>query len=111
MAQKQPYLQAGTLVSQLDPSGAFYGHDKIEGVATPDSGQTLYLSNDNDFGIDFIGGVSDTDPTPDPVTGTWEVHQKVPPATGQVDDGEILKVDTTKLPAVLKTVTVTIHVG
>ena len=86
-------------------------HDKIEGVATPDAGQTLYLSNDNDFGIDFIGGVSDAAPTPDPVTGAWEIHQKVLPATGQVDDGEILKVDTTKLPAVLKTVTVTIHVG
>ena len=114
VAQKQPYLQAGTLVSQLDPSGALYGHDKIEGVATPDAGQTLYLSNDNDFGIDFIGGTpstTDAAPTPDPVTGAWEVHQKVLPATGQVDDGEILKVDTTKLPAVLKTVTVTIHVG
>jgi hypothetical protein len=38
------------------------------------------------------------------------VHQKVLPATGQEDNGEILEVDTTKLPAVLKTVTVTIHV-
>ena len=38
------------------------------------------------------------------------MHQKVLPATGQPDNGEILKVDTTKLPAVLKTVTVTIHV-
>jgi hypothetical protein len=39
------------------------------------------------------------------------VHQKVLPGTGQPDNGEILKVDTSKLPAVLKTVTVTIHVG
>jgi hypothetical protein len=38
------------------------------------------------------------------------VHQKTLPATGQPDDSEILEVDTTKLPAVLKTVTVTIHV-
>jgi Esterase-like activity of phytase/Bacterial Ig domain len=101
VAQKQPYLQIGTLVSQLDPSGALFGHDKVEGVATPDGGQTLYLSNDDDFGIDTIA----VDPS-----GLWTVHQKVLPATGQTDNGEILKVDTTKLPAVLKTVTVTIRV-
>jgi Esterase-like activity of phytase/Bacterial Ig domain len=102
VAQKQPYLQVGTLVSQLDPSGALFAHDKVEGVATTDGGQTLYLSNDDDFGIDTIAV--------DPTTGLWTVHQKVLPPTGQVDNGEILKVDTTKLPAVLKTVTVTIHV-
>jgi hypothetical protein len=101
VAQKQPYLDLGTLVSQLDPSGAFFGHDKIEGVATTDGGRTLYLSNDDDFGIDSIS----VDPD-----GTWTVHQKTLPATGQPDDSEILEVDTTKLPAVLKTVTVTIHV-
>ncbi|HEU0242000.1 MAG TPA: esterase-like activity of phytase family protein [Micromonosporaceae bacterium] len=101
VAQKQPYLNIGTLVSQLDPSGALFGHDKVEGVATADAGKTLYLSNDDDFGIDTI--VVDPD-------GTWTVHQKVLPATGQTDNGEVLKVDVTKLPAVLKTVTVTIHV-
>ena len=42
--------------------------------------------------------------------GTWGVHQKTLPGTGQEDTGEILEVDTTKLPAVLKTVTVTITV-
>jgi hypothetical protein len=102
VAQKQPYLQVGTLVSQLNPSGALFGHDKVEGVATTDAGKTLYLSNDDDFGIDTIA----VDPD-----GTWSVHQKVLPGTGQPDNGEILKVDTSKLPAVLKTVTVTIHVG
>jgi uncharacterized protein YndB with AHSA1/START domain len=101
VAQKQPYLNVGTLVSQLDPSGAFFAHDKIEGVATANAGKTLYLSNDDDFGIDTIA----VDPD-----GRWTVHQKVLPPTGQSDNGEILKVDTTKLPAVLKTVTVTIHV-
>ncbi|WP_328467146.1 esterase-like activity of phytase family protein [Streptomyces sp. NBC_00448] len=101
VAQKQPYLNVGTLVSQLDPSGAFFSHDKVEGVATTDAGKTLYLSNDDDFGIDTIA----VDPD-----GKWTVHQKVMPPTGQTDNGEILKVDTTKLPAVLKTVTVTIHV-
>ena len=87
----------------------FFGHDKVEGVATTDAGKTLYLSNDDDFGIDYIGDNGDANPIPDP-DGTWGVHQKVLPATGQEDNGEILKVDTTKLPAVLKTVTVTIHV-
>jgi hypothetical protein len=98
VAQKQPYLDVGTLVSQLDPSGAFFSHDKVEGVATANAGKTLYLSNDDDFGIDTIA----VDPD-----GKWTVHQKVLPPTGQSDNGEI---DTTKLPAVLKTVTVTIHV-
>jgi hypothetical protein len=101
VAQKQPYVNVGTLVSQLDPSGTFFSHDKVEGVATADAGKTLYLSNDDDFGIDTIA----VDPD-----GKWTVHQKVLPPTGQTDNGEILKVDTTKLPAVLKTVTVTIHV-
>lgn len=101
VAQKQPYLNVGTLVSQLDPSGKFFAHDKVEGVATTDAGKTLYLSNDDDFGIDTIA----VDPD-----GKWTVHQKVLPPTGQTDNGEILKVDTTKLPAVLKTVTVTIRV-
>jgi hypothetical protein len=71
-------------------------------VATTDGGKTLYLSNDDDFGVDTIA----VDPD-----GTWTVHQKVLPATGQPDNGEILKVDTTELPDVLKTATVTIHVN
>ncbi|MFI0943142.1 esterase-like activity of phytase family protein [Streptomyces sp. NPDC021020] len=101
VAQKQQTLDVGTLVSQLDPTGGFFAHDKVEGVATSDGGRTLYLSNDDDFGIDTIA----VDPD-----GTWTVHQKVLPSTGAEDSGEILKVDTTKLPAVLKTVTVTITV-
>jgi phytase-like protein/Big-like domain-containing protein len=101
VAEKQPYLQVGTLVTQLDPSGKLFGHDKVEGVATTDGGKTLYLSNDDDFGIDTIA----VDPD-----GLWTVHQKVLPATGQPDNGEILEVDTTRLPDVLKSATVTIHV-
>ncbi|GAA4157454.1 hypothetical protein GCM10022286_09110 [Gryllotalpicola daejeonensis] len=109
VAQKQPYVEVGQLVSQLDPTGKLFGHDKVEGVATTDAGKTLYLSNDDDFGIDYIGNNGDDEPQAD-ADGTWGVHQKVLPATGAEDDGEILKVDTTKLPAVLKTVTVTVHV-
>jgi Esterase-like activity of phytase/Bacterial Ig domain len=101
VAQETAYLQVGGLVTQLDPSGKLFGHDKVEGVATTDGGKTLYLSNDDDFGIDTIA----VDPD-----GKWTVHQKVLPATGQPDNGEILKVDTTKLPDVPKTTTVTIHV-
>jgi Esterase-like activity of phytase/Bacterial Ig domain len=101
VAAKQPYLQVGSLVTQLDPSGKLFGHDKVEGVATTDGGKTLYLSNDDDFGIDTIA----VDPD-----GMWTVHQKVLPATGQPDNGEILKVATTRVPDVLKSATVTIHV-
>ncbi|WP_446038350.1 esterase-like activity of phytase family protein [Streptomyces sp. SID1121] len=101
VAQKQPYLNVGTLVSQLDPTGTFFAHDKVEGVATADGGKTLYLSNDDDFGIDTIA----VDPD-----GRWTIHQKVLPPTGRTDNAEILKVDTTKLPAVLKTVKVTVRV-
>jgi hypothetical protein len=39
------------------------------------------------------------------------VHQKTLPATGQPDSGEILKVDVSRLPAGLKTATVTIRVS
>ncbi|WP_335981050.1 esterase-like activity of phytase family protein [Streptomyces sp. CA2R106] len=101
VAQKQLYLNVGTLVSQLDPTGAFFAHDKVEGVATTDAGRTLYLSNDDDFGIDTVSVDAD---------GKWTVHQKTIPSTGATDNGEILEVDTAKLPAVLKTVTVTVHV-
>ncbi|WP_460650330.1 esterase-like activity of phytase family protein [Kribbella endophytica] len=93
VALKQPAVNVGALVSSFDPTGKFFGHDKVEGVATTDGGRTLYVSNDNDFGIDTIV----VDPS-----GKWTVHQKVLPPTGQTDSGEILKIDTTKLPAVLK---------
>jgi multidrug efflux pump subunit AcrA (membrane-fusion protein) len=89
------------VVTQLDPSGAFFAHDKVEGVATTDGGRTLYISNDNDFGIDTIA----VDPS-----GLWTVHQKTLPPTGEVDHGVILKVDMTKLPATTRTATVTIRV-
>jgi hypothetical protein len=111
VAQKQPYLQVGTLLSQLDPTGKLFGHDKVEGVATTDAGQTLYLSNDDDFGIDTIWNTPTGADTSNPDAGPWTVHQKVLPATGQPDNGEILEVDTANLPAVLKIVTVTIHVS
>ncbi|GAA2364182.1 esterase-like activity of phytase family protein [Dactylosporangium salmoneum] len=118
---KTPYLEVGTVLNQLDPSGTFFGHDKLEGVATSDGGRTLYLANDSDFGMDHLlgqdeaaceaSGLSDTTacaPVKSPTTGKFLVHQKTLDASGVVDDGEILKVDMSKLPVVLGTATVTI---
>ncbi|HTI27869.1 MAG TPA: esterase-like activity of phytase family protein [Kutzneria sp.] len=96
---KSLYLDLGGLVTGLDPTGGFFGHDKVEGVATPDHGRTIVLSNDSDFGID---GVTNTAPP-------FQLHAKMTPA-GIQDDGEFLAVDTQKLPARTKTVTVTIVV-
>jgi hypothetical protein len=118
---KTPYLEIGTLLNQLDPAGAFFSHDKIEGVATTDGGQTVYLSNDSDFGMDHLlgqdeaaceaSGESDTTacaPVKDPATGEYLVHQKTLDASGVVDDGEVLEVDVAKLPVVLGSATVTL---
>jgi hypothetical protein len=118
---KTPYLEIGSVLNQLDPSGAFFSHDKIEGVATSDGGKTLYLANDSDFGMDHLlgqdeaaceaSGLSDTTacaPVKSATTGRYLVHQKALDASGVVDDGEVLKVDVSKLPPVLGTATVTI---
>ncbi len=119
---KTPYLEIGTVLNQIDPSGAFFSHDKIEGVATADGGRTLYLANDSDFGMDHLlgqdeaaceaSGLSDTTacaPVKSATTGRYLVHQKTLDASGVVDDGEVLKVDVSKLPVVLGSATVTIR--
>jgi len=72
-------LDLGALVSGLDPSGGFFGHDKIEGVTTLDGGRTIVVSNDSDFGI--IGVTTDTPP--------FTLEPKLLP-NGQQDDGEFL---------------------
>lgn len=96
---KSTYLDLGGLVTGLDTTGGFFGHDKIEGVATTDGGRTVVVSNDSDFGID---GVSDD-------TAPYTLHAKILP-DGRQDDGEYLAVDTAKLPAATSTATVTIKV-
>jgi hypothetical protein len=110
---KAPYVQVGALAAQLDPTGHFYLHDKVEGVATNDGGRTLYISNDSDFGIDRIVG-PDGSVIPAPFSPPWRVHQKAFALTGLPDRGVILKVDTTKLTspgsASTQTVTVTITI-
>jgi hypothetical protein len=92
-------VDLGGLLTSLDPTGGFFGHDKVEGVATTDGGRTIVVSNDNDFGVD--GVTSDVPPFP--------LHVKTLP-NGTQDDGEYLVIDTTKLPAVTRTATVTIRV-
>jgi Esterase-like activity of phytase len=92
-------LDLGGLLTGLDPTGGFFGHDKIEGVATTDHGRTIVVSNDSDFGVD--GVTNDTPP--------FHLHAKLLP-NGQQDDGEYLAIDTTKLPAATSTATVTITV-
>jgi hypothetical protein len=96
---KKLFLDLGGLVTGLDPSGGFFGHDKVEGVATTDGGRTVVVSNDNDFGID---GVANGAPP-------YTLHAKTLP-NGHQDDGEYLKVDLAKLPARTTTATVTIEV-
>jgi hypothetical protein len=97
--RKSLALDLGGLLTRLDPAGGFFGHDKIEGVATTDGGRTIVISNDNDFGVDGITG--DTPP--------FALHAKTLP-DGRQDDGEYLVIDTTKLPAATRTATVTIKV-
>lgn len=119
---KTPYLELGTVLNQLDPSGAFFGHDKIEGVTTADGGRVLYLANDSDFGMDHLlgqneaaceaSGLSDTTacaPVKSATTGKFLLHQKTLDASGVVDDGELLRVDMSKLPVVLGSATVSIR--
>ena len=97
--QKSTDVDLGKLVTALDPTGGFFGHDKVEGVAVLDGGRTLVVSNDNDFGID---GVSNT-------AAPWQLHAKILP-NGQQDDGEYLAIDTTKLDQPVSTATVSIFV-
>ncbi|MFE0023850.1 esterase-like activity of phytase family protein [Amycolatopsis sp. NPDC059021] len=96
---KKLHLDLGALVSGLDPAGGFFGHDKVEGVFSPDGGRTVVLANDNDFGIDHV-----TNSAP-----PYQLGPKLLPG-GRQDDGEYLVVDTAKLPAATSTATVTISV-
>jgi hypothetical protein len=98
-----PYLDVGALITSLDPTGHFFSHDKIEGVAVTNGGNELVISNDSDFNV---GGVV---PTGTGGTPPYQLVGKTTPA-GVYDDGEYLAIDLTKLPAVTSTATVTIQV-
>jgi len=92
-------VDLGALLTKLDPTGGFFGHDKVEGVATTDGGRTLVVSNDNDFGIDGVSNAS----------APWQLHAKLLP-NGTQDDGQYLAIDTTKLNDANSTATVSIFV-
>ena len=89
---------SGTLTT-LNKDGAFFGHDKVEGVAVLDGGKKFVISNDSDFGIDGI--TNDKAP--------FALKRKELP-NGTQDTGEILIVDTTKLPAKVTERTVSVEV-
>ncbi|MFC9965420.1 esterase-like activity of phytase family protein [Nocardia ignorata] len=87
-AEKKSNLDLAALVTALDDKGRFFGHDKIEGIASPDGGKTIYIANDSDFGL----AASTGDQPP------FGLKPKTL-ANGLQDTGEVLVVDTTKLPA------------
>jgi hypothetical protein len=100
VVSKSLYLDLGGLLDSLNPTGAFFGHDKIEGVAALNGGRTIVVSNDSDFGLG--GVVNDTPP--------YALVPKILPGAGTQDDGEYLVIDTAKLPAATSTATVTLTV-
>ncbi len=97
---KRSHLDLSGLVAGLAPDGRFFGHDKIEGLATTDGGKTLYISDDSDFGLG--GSTGDAPP--------FGLRPKILP-NGAQDSGEILRIDTGKLPARTEITEVTVTVG
>jgi len=96
---KKLVLDLRELIETLDPAGAFFAHDKIEGIFTPDGGRTLVIANDSDFGI--VGSTDTTQP--------FRLLPKSLP-DGRQDDGEVLVVRSDRLPARTWTATVSIVV-
>ncbi|BDZ52160.1 hypothetical protein GCM10025867_44010 [Frondihabitans sucicola] len=92
-------VDLGGLLTKLDPTGGFFGHDKVEGVATTDGGKTLIVSNDNDFGIDGVANAA----------APYTLHAKILP-DGTQDDGQYLAIDTTKLNDASSSTTVQLFV-
>jgi Esterase-like activity of phytase len=86
VVSKSLFLDLGHLLDTIDPSGKFFSHDKIEGVAVLNGGNNIVLANDSDFGID---GVTNAGPP-------YQLHAKLTTA-GVQDDGEFLAIDMTQL--------------
>lgn len=102
VATKTLKLNLGALLHTLSPGGDFFGHQKIEGIVTPDAGKTLIIANDSDFGLAGLAAGSGTPP--------FRLEPKVLP-NGTQDSGEVLSVDMTKVPAKMTELTVPIEVG
>ncbi|GMA23437.1 hypothetical protein GCM10025864_11960 [Luteimicrobium album] len=96
--KKSLYLDLGALVTKLDASGGFFGHDKVEGIDLVDGGRKLLVSNDSDFGIDGLSGADGKASTD--VAPPFALHTKLQP-NGTQDDGAYLVVDVAKAKAVL----------
>jgi hypothetical protein len=105
------YLDIDALLTQLNPTNAFYDHDKVEGVAALEGGRRLIISNDNDFGISGVKGVPGVVEGKEEEVGPWTLIPKILPATGKQDDGEYLEINMSALPAMTSTATVTINVN
>lgn len=99
VAAKTLKLDLEALLRTLSASGDFYGHDKIEGLITPDGGKTLVIANDSDFGLAGLASV----------TPPMRLRPKILP-NGTQDSGEILVVDTTALPPKTESMKVPIKV-
>lgn len=82
------FVDVAGLVTAIDPSGKFYGHDKLEGVAVLHGGRELVIANDSDFGID--GVTNDAPP--------FQLHSKTLP-DGRQDTLQLLKIDLSRVPA------------
>jgi hypothetical protein len=102
------YLDVDALLTALNPTNAFYDHDKVEGVAALEGGRRLIISNDNDFGISGVKGVLNSEGKE---VGPWTLVPKIQPATGKQDDGEYLEIDISSLPAMTSSATVTLNVN
>jgi hypothetical protein len=100
VASKTLKLDLGALLTELNDKGEFFGHDKIEGLATPDGGKTLVIANDSDFGL---AGIDSQAPP-------FKLKPKTL-ANGRPDTSEFLVVDTAKLPPRTRQQTVSIKVG
>jgi hypothetical protein len=99
------YLDVDQLLTQLNPTNAFYDHDKVEGVAALEGGKRIVISNDNDFGISGAKASATESGLP------WQLIPKIQPATGKQDDGEYLEINMSALPAQLSSTTVTLDVN
>ncbi|GBG39366.1 esterase-like activity of phytase family protein [Mycobacterium montefiorense] len=97
---KKLKLDLTDMLRSLSANGNFFGHAKIEGVITPDGGKTIFIANDSDFGL---AGLAST-------TAPFSLKPKMTP-NGAADSGEILTVDTGKLPPTMESETVPIKVG
>lgn len=107
-----PYLNYAGLVDHIDPTGQYFGHDKVEGVAIdPADPNIVYLADDSDFGITDVP--ADSNWPADSISHGGEKRvmgsdalKRLPGpdgiGTGGQDFGEIMRVDLSRVPAAYK---------